>query len=68
MKRKFELRENDKIFCTGAFLQPLEIEVRGVKQWRWVLVGSEDPSYFNGQEIQIYDYANDLQGLLIDEE
>jgi len=61
------LSESDKIFCTGAFLQPVEVEVNGRKQWRWVLVGSEDSSFLDGEEVMVYDYADTLQGLLCEE-
>jgi len=58
------LHENDKIFCTGAFLKPVEVEINGRKQWRWVLVGSEDSSFLDGDEVMIYDHAPTLHGLL----
>lgn len=62
--KQHQLTPGTKIFCTGAFLQPVKVEINGMKQWRWILVGSENPSYYDGEEISIYDYANDLQGLL----
>ena len=58
------LSESDKIFCNGAFLQPCHVEINGIKQWRWVLVGAEDDSYLGGNRVDIYDYADSLQGLL----
>lgn len=60
------LYENTKIFATGAFLQPFEVDFDGKKQWRWIVVGTESPSYYDGKEIRVYDYADTLQGLLID--
>lgn len=71
MKQIVQLTENDKIFCNGVFLQPLEVEINGKKQWRWVLAGQsgdlEGGFYLNGERIDIYDYANDLQDLLVNE-
>ncbi|MDA8014734.1 MAG: hypothetical protein MPK09_03850 [Gammaproteobacteria bacterium] len=65
MANPAQLHENDKVFCIGAFLQPLEVEINGHKQWRWVLAGSEDSSFLDGEEVMIYDYAPTLQGLLM---
>ena len=62
------LYENDVIFCTGAFLRPVELEINGIKSWRWVMVGSEDSSFLDGEEVLVYDYANTLQGLLCEVE
>lgn len=59
------ISKHTKIFCTGAFLQPMEIEINGTKQWRWIVVGTEDSSYRDGKEVLIYDYADDLQGLMM---
>ena len=53
-----------EIFATGVNLQAIEIEINGKKQWRWVAVGFEDDSYYNGEVIDVNDYANDLEGLL----
>lgn len=68
MEQKIQLSKNDKVFCTGAFLQATEVEIYGKKQWHWVLVGSEDDAYLDGKRINICDYADNIQGLLMDED
>ncbi|MGI9558971.1 MAG: hypothetical protein ACR2NQ_04835 [Thermodesulfobacteriota bacterium] len=64
MTQTVKLSENDTIFCNGAFLKPVEVEIKGRKQWRWMLVGSEDDSFLDGERVSVYDYADDLQGLI----
>lgn len=56
---------NIKIFATGVFLQPFEVEINGRKQWRWIVVGFEDDSYYDGELIDVYDYADSFEGLLV---
>lgn len=57
------MSETDKIFATGVFLQPVECIINGIKTWRWVAVGFEDDSYYDGEVIDIYDYADSFEGL-----
>ena len=71
MNRQILLSEKDKIFATGVFLRPALCTINGIKQWRWVSDGFIDDSYYcddddNADVIDVYDYADDLQGLLID--
>ena len=58
------LKVNDIVYTIGAFLQPLQIEIHGKKQWRWIVVGFEDSTFFDGKEIGVYDYSDTLEGLL----
>ncbi len=67
-KKSIEIEPNSKIFSNGVFLQAFEVEIDGIKQWRWIAVGFEDDSYFDGQIIDIYDYANSFEGLIAEEE
>jgi hypothetical protein len=60
--------ERCTIFATGVFLRAIEVEIYGQKQWRWVAVGFEDDSYFDGEVINVYDYADDFDGLMIPDE
>ncbi len=64
MNTQINLSDTDKIFATGVFLQPVKCTINGIEQWRWVAVGFEDDSYYDGEVISIYDYANTLKGLL----
>jgi hypothetical protein len=70
---EFVLSQSDKIFATGVFLRPAECIINGIKQWRWVSDGFIGENYFTddddiGHIIDVYDYANDVQGLLIEAE
>lgn len=60
--------ESDKIFATGVFLQAVECTINDRKQWRWVAVGFEDDSYYDGEIIDVYDYADTHEGLFIEPE
>ncbi len=64
MDKKISLSDTDKIFATGVFLQPVNCIINGKQQWRWVAVGFEDDSYYDGEYIDVYDYADTLQGLI----
>jgi hypothetical protein len=63
-----EITPNSTVFATGVHLQAIEVEINGKKQWRWVAVGFEDDTYFNGDTIDLYDYANSFEGLFIKSE
>lgn len=65
---KVQIQPQDKIFATGVFLKAVEVEINGSKQWRWLAVGFEDDSYFNGELIDVYDYANSFEELIKDDE
>jgi len=68
MDKQITISDTDKIFATGVFLQPVKCTIDEKEQWRWVAVGFEDDSYYNGERIDIYDYANTLDGLIADSE
>lgn len=59
---------NDQIYATGVFLQAVELVIEGKRQWRWIAVGFEDDTYFDGKTIDIYDYADSFEGLFKDVE
>lgn len=65
-QEKLEITPSSKVFATGVHLQAIEVEINGKKQWRWVAVGFEDDTYFDGKTIDIYDYANSFEGLFKD--
>jgi hypothetical protein len=67
-QEKLEITPNSTVFATGVFLQAIEVEINGKKQWRWVAVGFEDDTYFDSKTINIYDYANSFEGLFQDVE
>ena len=64
MDKQATISDTDKIFATGVFLQPAKCTINGVEQWRWIAVGFEDDSYYDGEVIDIYDYADTLEGLI----
>jgi len=65
MDRQITLLDTDEIFTTGVYLRPAKCIINGITQWRWLAVGFVSDSYFSdGEVINIYDYADTLQGLL----
>jgi hypothetical protein len=36
--QSIQITSKDKIFATGVHLQAVQIEINGIKQWRWVAV------------------------------
>ncbi len=64
IQNKVQIASHDNIFATGVFLQAVEIEISGMKEWRWVAVGFEDDIYFNGNTIDVYNYADSFEGLI----
>jgi hypothetical protein len=63
-KSRIQFTPQDKIFTTGSYLQAFEVEINGIKQWRWILVGQEGNTYFNGESINVYDYADSFVNLI----
>jgi len=57
----------DKIFSTGVHLKPIECVINGKKQWRWIVVGFEDETFFEGEIIDVYDFADSFEGLILNE-
>jgi len=68
MDKQITISDTDKIFATGVFLQTIKCTINEKEQWRWVTVGFEGDSYYNGERIDIYDYANTLDSLIADSE
>ncbi len=66
MSQKTQINQNSVIFATGVHLEPIECIIEGKKQWRWVAVGFQDDTYFNGEIIDVYDYADNFEKLLKD--
>jgi hypothetical protein len=64
---KIRLTQKDNIFSTGVFLKPEKCIINGKEQWRWIAVGFEDDCYLDGQYVDVYDYADTLEGLIIPE-
>ncbi len=63
MDKQITMSDTDTIFATGVFLRPTKCIINGVEQWRWVADGFEDDSYYDGEVIEIYDYADTFDGL-----
>jgi hypothetical protein len=68
MDKQYMPSESDKIFATGVFLQAVKCTINGIESWRWVGVGFEDDTYYDGEVIDVYDYADTFEGLFIDSE
>jgi len=64
MKNAQNISEDTIIFSTGVYLKPQKVEINGKSQWRWIAVGFEDNSFSNGEEIEVYDYADEVENLL----
>jgi len=64
MDKQITISSDDKIFATGVFLQPAKCTINGIEQWRWVAVGFVKDSYYDGEVINIYDFADTLEGLI----
>ncbi len=65
MDKRFVISDTDKIFATGVFLQPVKCTINGEEQWRWVAVGFEDDSYFDGEIVDPNEYAEGIEDMLI---
>lgn len=65
MKNIKSISENTIVFSTGVYLKPQKIKINGMSQWRWVAVGFEDTSFSDGEEIEVYDYSEKVEDLLI---
>lgn len=65
VQKTVEITPNLTVFATGVHLQAIEVEINGQKQWRWIAVGFEEDSYFNGETVDIHPYANAFEELFI---
>jgi hypothetical protein len=68
MNNKSVTLKNDTIYTIGAFLKPVQVEINGIKQWRWIVVGFEDSTFLDGKEIEVFDYSETVEGLLKENE
>lgn len=68
MDKQILISSKDKIFATGVFLQPVKCTINEIEQWRWVAVGFEDDSFYDGDIINPVEYANDIDKLIGDSE
>lgn len=68
MNNQILVTDTDKIFATGVFLQPVKCVINNQEQWRWVAVGFEDDSFFDGKLVNPNEYADKIEDLIIDDE
>lgn len=68
MDKQNVITSEDRIFATGVFLQPVKCTINEKEQWRWIAVSFEDESYYDGNVIETYDYADTLEGLTVNSE
>lgn len=59
-----KLKEGDEIFSNGVFLKALKVIINGKEQVRWVVTSFEDTSYFNGEEVDVFAYAETASSLM----
>ncbi len=64
MKTTTKPLPKDTVFATGVHLQAIEVEINGIKQWRWVATSFEEDTYFDGEIIDVLTYANDFEKLM----
>ncbi len=65
MNKQINLSDTDKIFATGVFLQPVKCTINNIDQWRWVAVGFEDDSFYDGEIINPNEFAGRMEDLII---
>jgi hypothetical protein len=52
------------VYTTGAFLEAIEVELNGTKQWRWIVTRFEDDTFCEGQMLDaISEYGTTYQDL-----
>ncbi|MBA4317163.1 MAG: hypothetical protein C0412_02070 [Flavobacterium sp.] len=62
---KTKLVEEDIFFTIGAFIKPMKVVINDIEQWRWIVTSLEDQTFLNGDEIEVCDYADKLESLVI---
>lgn len=67
MDKQIAISETDKIFATGVFLQPVKCAINNIEQWRWIAVGFEDDSFYDGEIINPNEYADNISDMIIAE-
>lgn len=65
MNKQINISDTDRIFATGVFLQPVKCTINGIQQWRWIAVGFEDDSFYNGEIIDPNEYADNISDMVI---
>lgn len=58
------LSGGETIFATGVFLEPVKCTINGKEQWRWVAVGFEDDSFYDGFIVDPNEYADNIEEML----
>lgn len=61
---EIKLNENNLLFTTGAFIKPFKVVINNQEQWRWIVTSFEDSTFSDGNEIDVYSYANNPEDLL----
>ena len=59
------LVDNDSLFTIGAFIKPMKVMINDIEQWRWIVTSLEDQTFLNGNEIEVNDYADKLEDLIL---
>lgn len=54
-----------EIFATGVKLEAIEVEINGVRQWRWIATGFEDDTFIDGKRIDVFTYSETKENLII---
>ncbi|KAF0151003.1 MAG: hypothetical protein FD143_2339 [Ignavibacteria bacterium] len=62
---KIKLGDKDILFTIGAFIKPMKVVSNNVEQWRWVVTSLEDQTFLDGNEIEVFDYADKLEDLVL---
>ena len=65
MNNTITLVQGDEIFATGVLLKALKVTINGIEQVRWVATSFEDSTFHNGEEIDVYTYADSFEKLII---
>ncbi|HRP92572.1 MAG: hypothetical protein IT276_01755 [Ignavibacteriaceae bacterium] len=61
---KTKLVEENILFTIGAFIKPMKVVINNIEQWRWIVTSLEDQTFLNGNEIEVCDYADNLEDLV----
>ena len=59
------LKEGTEIFSNGVFLKALKVTINGIEQVRWIVTSFEYDSFFNGETIDVHEYAKSFENLLV---
>lgn len=65
MNKQINLSDTDKIFATGVFLQPVKCTINNTEQWRWIAVGFEDDSFYDGEIVSPNEYADSIDDMVV---